>query len=191
VLCCGDEVKEIGERKLIRLCIDGRYVKLTGKENPMRKTIIRRDPENVSHAGQTWLDLDRLARIEFTSEETAHPVEAALVPGRGAGWRAEQPGEQTIRLIFEQPMTLGLIHLRFDELEQARTQEFALRWLAEGGEHYREIVRQQYTFSPPGMTQEIEDYRVELSGVTELELRIVPDISGGNALATLTQMSLA
>ena len=41
------------------------------------------------------------------------------------------------------------------------------------------------------MTKEIEDYRVELSGVTELELRIVPDISGGNALATLTQMSLA
>ena len=89
-------------------------------------------------------------------------------------------------------MTLGLIHLRFDELEQARTQEFALRWLAEGGEHHREIVRQQYTFSPPGMTKkEIEDYRVELSGVTELELRIVPDISGGNALATLTQMNLA
>lgn len=157
----------------------------------MRKTIIRGDSEKVSGTSQAWLDLDRLAQIEFTSEQKEHPVEAALLPGHGSGWRADQPGEQTIRLIFEQPMTLGLIHLRFDEPAQARTQEFALRWLAEGGEHHREIVRQQYTFSPPGMTKEIEDYRVELTGVAELELRIVPDISGNNALASLTQLSLA
>jgi hypothetical protein len=65
----------------------------------------------------------------------------------------------------------------FLEDQQARTQEFVLRWSPNGGQSYREIVRQQYNFSPPGMTREFEDYAVDLTGVTALELKIVPDIS--------------
>ena len=38
-----------------------------------------------------------------------------------------------------------------------------------------EVVRQQWNFSPHGTTEEIEDYTVDLSGVTVLELRIDPD----------------
>jgi hypothetical protein len=52
-------------------------------------------------------------------------------------------------------------------------------------------LRQQYTFSPQGMTQEVEEYVVNLDGVSVLELKIVPDISGGDAHASLTQMRLA
>ena len=37
----------------------------------------------------------------------------------------------------------------FQEDEQERTQEFVLRWSPDGGQSYREIVRQQYNFSPP------------------------------------------
>jgi hypothetical protein len=81
--------------------------------------------------------------------------------------------------------------LRFDEEEHGRTQEFVLRWLPEGEQSFREIVRQQYTFSPPATNQEIEDYRVNLNGVIALELEIVPDISGGDASASLAQMRLA
>ena len=88
-------------------------------------------------------------------------------------------------------MSIGRILLRFDEEEQGRTQEFVLRWLPEGQQSPREIVRQQYTFSPPGTNQEIEDYFVKLNGVTALELEIVPDISGGAAYASLAQMRLA
>jgi hypothetical protein len=79
----------------------------------------------------------------------------------------------------------------FDEEEQTRTQEFALRWLPAGQESSRDIARQQYTFSPPGTgtIPEAEDYRIELNGVTALELKIIPDISG--ACASLAQMSLA
>src|SRR5262249_13766443 len=47
------------------------------------------------------------------------------------------------------------------------------------------------TFSPPGTTREIEEYAADLDGVTALELRIVPDISGGNARASLERMQLA
>jgi len=157
----------------------------------MRKQTINSGSEAVSRSGDVWLDLERLAQVEITSESAEHPIEAALIPDRGPGWRAAQPGKQAIRLIFDQPLSLGRILLRFDEEEQGRTQEFVLRWLPEGQQSPREIVRQQFTFSPPGTNQEIEDYTVELNRVTGLELEIVPDISGGGAYATLAQMRLA
>ncbi len=81
--------------------------------------------------------------------------------------------------------------LSIQEDEQARTQEFVLRWSPDGGQSYREIVRQQYNFSPPEEARELEDYNVDLDGVTALELRIVPDISGGSARASLAQLRVA
>ena len=79
----------------------------------------------------------------------------------------------------------------FHEGEQERTQEFVLRWSSDGGLSYREIVRQQYNFSPPDTTREVEDYTVSLDRVTALELSIVPDISGGDARASLARLQLA
>jgi len=157
----------------------------------MRKTIIQPVSKDTAHSSESWLGLEPLAQVEVTSEEAGNPVESALIPGPGPGWRAEQPGEQSIRLIFDKPLSLGRIHLRFDERERARTQQFVLRWLPRGEEHSREIVRQQYTFSPPDTIEEIEDYRVDLKNVAALELKIVPDISGGTARASLAQLSLA
>lgn len=157
----------------------------------MRKQTIDSGSEAVSGSGDVWLDLERLAQVEISSESGEHPIESALIPDRGPGWRAAQPGKQTIRLLFDQPLTLGRILLRFDEKERGRTQEFVLRWLPEGQDSPREILRQQYTFSPPATNQEIEDYRIRLNGVTTVELEIVPDISGGGAYASLAQMRLA
>ena len=157
----------------------------------MRKTIIQPVSKDTAHSSESWLGLEPLAQVEVTSEEAGNPVESALIPGPGPGWRAEQPGEQSIRLIFDKPLSLGRIHLRFDERERARTQQFVLRWLPSGEEHSREIVRQQYTFSPPDTSEEVEDYRVDLKDVAALELKIVPDISGGTARASLAQLSLA
>jgi hypothetical protein len=157
----------------------------------MRKQTINSGSEAVSRSGDVCLDLERLAQVEITSESAEHPIESALIPDRGPRWRAAQPGKQTIRLTFDQPLSLGRILLRFEEEEQARTQEFVLRWLPEGQQSPREIVRQQFTFSPPATNEEIEDYSVKLNGVTELELEIVPDISGGGAYASLAQLRLA
>jgi hypothetical protein len=160
-------------------------------EYPMRKQTINSGSEAVSRSDDAWLDLERLAQVEITSESAEHPIESALIPNRGPGWRAAQPGKQTIRLIFDQPRGLERILLRFDEENQNRTQEFVLHWLPEGRQSPREIVRQQYTFSPPATRQEIEDYHVKLDGVIALELEIVPDISGGGAYASLAEMRLA
>jgi hypothetical protein len=157
----------------------------------MRKRIINQDRQSVSSVPQSWLDLQRLAQVELTSEDAAYPIEAALTPSAGSGWRAAQAGEQTIRLLFDESQRVRRIQLRFHEDQQARTQEFVLRWSPDGGQSYREIVRQQYNFSPPGMTREFEDYAVDLAGVTALELKIVPDISGGDARASVAQLRVA
>ena len=156
----------------------------------MRKRIISRGPGEVAAAEPGWLDLEQLAEVEITSEDVDHPIESALLPRMGPGWRSAQPGEQTIRLRFDEPLRLKRIRLVFREDEQERTQEFVLRWSSDGGQSYREIVRQQYNFSPPEAIREVEDYDVDLDGVTALELRIVPDISGGSARASLTQLSV-
>ncbi len=157
----------------------------------MRKRIIEHGPRDNAAAEQGWLDLERLARVEITSEDVAHPIEAALIPGADSGWQAAQPGEQTIRLLFDEPLRLRRIHLAFREDRQERTQEFALRWSPDGGRSYREILRQQYNFSPPGAAREAEDYEIDLDAVTALELKIVPDISGGSARASLARLRVA
>ena len=108
----------------------------------------------------------------------------------GSGWHAQHPGQQTIRLLFDKPHRISCIHLAFQEDEWERTQEFVLRWSQNGGVSNREIVRQQYNFSPPAITREVEDYVVDLDGLTMLELSIIPDISGGGACASLAQLWL-
>jgi hypothetical protein len=157
----------------------------------MLKRIIDHEPNNVVPVDQGWLDLQSMTRVEVTSENAANPIEAALGLGAGVGWRAAQPGEQTIRLLFDESCNVRRIQLLFHEDQQARTQEFVLRWSPDGGQSYREVVRQQYNFSPSGVTRESEDYAVDLANVTALELRIVPDISGGDARASLVQLRIA
>jgi len=134
--------------------------------------------------------VEHLAQVEVTSEAAAHPIESALIPGAGPGWRAEEPGQQTVRLLFDEPQRVRHIRLLFQEDERQRTQEFVLRWSSDGGQSYREIVRQQYNFSPPGSTSECEDYDVNLDRVTALELAIVPDISGAPVCASLAELRL-
>ena len=156
----------------------------------MRKRQISTLPE-VPSSGQTWLDLNRTAVVEVTSEENGYPIESALREAENHGWRAANPGPQTIRLVFDEPQKLRRIWLVFEDSENTRTQEFVLRWSPDAGHSFREIVRQQWNFSPPDSVRETEDYTVELSVVTALELVIVPDKSGGAARASLASLRLA
>src|SRR5262245_66367533 len=157
----------------------------------MRKRLISPAPKDISPPDQEWLNLEQLATVEITSEDATHPIESALLPGKDSGWRASEPGEQTIRLIFDEPLLIKHIRLLFDESEVARTQEFVLRWSPDGGKSFREIVRQQWNFSPPDTIRELEDYRLELSGVMVRELSIVSDKSGGTAQASVVSLRLS
>lgn len=138
-----------------------------------------------------WFDVEHAAVVEVTSEDDECPIEAALIVRDVRGWRARTSGDQTIRLIFDQPQDFSRIALVFKESEVERTQEFALRWSGDGGSSFTDIVRQQWNFSPPRSIEEVEDYRVQLSGANVLELTIRPNISGGEARATLKSLRLS
>ncbi len=157
----------------------------------MRKRLIAPISKDAPAVNPDWLELDRVAVVEVTSEEKEYPVESALVAGETRGWRAAESGTQTIRLIFDQPQSLRSILLVFEENETERTQEFVLRWSGDGGRSFREIVRQQWNFSPPNSIREVEEYRVHLSDVTVLELVVVPDISRGAARASLKSLRVS
>jgi hypothetical protein len=157
----------------------------------MRKRLITPIPKDAPHPDEGWLDLDSAATVEVTSEAKEYPVESALVSGESQGWRAASPGTQTIRLLFDQPQKLSRISLVFEETATQRTQEFVLRWSPDGGHSFREIVRQQWNFSPPNTVREVEEYDVQLSDVTVLELVIVPDISRGTARASLKSLRVS
>ena len=157
----------------------------------MRKRIIGTPSTNAPRSGTDWLPLDQIAAVEVTSEESSHPIEDALLDRGENGWRAAQSGEQTIRLVFDRPQTIKQIRLRFTEREVERSQEFVLRWSPDDGQTFHEIVRQQWNFNPTNSAEELENYHVDLAGVTQLELKIVPDRSGGDARASLSEMRLA
>jgi hypothetical protein len=157
----------------------------------MRKKQIILNPQHASALDEGGLDLERAAVVEVTSEDQGYPVESALLSGEKPGWRAANAGPQTIRLIFDEPQKLKRISLVFEEKEVKRTQEFVVRCSLDGGRSSREIVRQQWNFSPPGSVREVEEYQVDLSGVTALELMIVPDISGGTDRASLKSLRLS
>jgi hypothetical protein len=152
----------------------------------MRKRLVT-SPATVQGQRERWLDLEHTATVEVTSEDKNFPIESSLSIEHRQGWRAAEPGAQTIRLLFDEPQKIKCISLVFEEDEVKRTQEFVLR----SGGPFREIVRQQWNFSAPSSTRETEEYRVELSDVTILELTIVPDISGGAACASLKGLRLA
>jgi hypothetical protein len=157
----------------------------------VRKRLISQTVPSPEPSAQAWLNVDRAASVEVTSEESGYPIESALLTGEKRGWRAANAGTQTIRLIFDEPQKLRRIWLVFEDTENTRTQEFVLRWSADTGQFFREIVRQQWNFSQPNAARETEDYAVEIAGVKTLELVIVPDIKGGTARASLRNLRLA
>jgi hypothetical protein len=146
----------------------------------IRKSLIK-DVPKISE----WIDLATLARLEITSEDPENPIEFALSED-SKFWRAAEDGEQTIRVLFDAPQNVSGISLLFEEKAVSRTQQFSLSW-QRAGEAFVELVRQQFNFSPPGTTQEREDYTFSLEQVSVLQLVIIPDISKP-ARASLTHL---
>ncbi len=160
----------------------------------MRKEIVGQKAD----AGETqtaaeWLDLTSIARVQLTSEDPAFPIENALTTNptlNELGWSATSPGAQTITVLFDVPQRVRRIVVHFVEPTVERSQEFLLRY-SSAQETDREIVRQQWSFSPNGSTQEVEEYAVQLESVTKLELVIDPDRGRRNSMATLRALRIA
>ena len=141
----------------------------------MRKSIVSPSAVATPPISDLWRDLERIARVEISSEDERFPIEHALGKKETTGWRAAGTGPQLIRLHFDEPLNIKRLRLHFVDRAAERSQEFAV--FAGAGSELKEVARQQWTFSPYGSTEEIEDYTLNLSGITTLELRIDPDRS--------------
>lgn len=158
----------------------------------MRKHLIEQSPtDDEPQLTRAWLDIPRLAKVEVTSEDSNYPIESVFTEGDGRGWRAAEQGDQLIRLIFDEPQKIQRVCLRFSEMKIERTQEFTLRWSGEGELPLKDLVRQQWNFSPRSSTSEVENYRVNLDGVLVIELDIKPEINQEKAVATLASWRMA
>jgi hypothetical protein len=159
----------------------------------MRKSIVSPSAVAATPISDLWRDLERIARVEISSEDEQFPIEHALGKKGTTGWRAAETGPQLIRLHFDEPLNIKRLRLHFVDKTAERSQEFAV--YAGSGNELKEVVRQQWSFSPNGSTEEIEEYTVNLSGVTTLELRIDPDRSHdpkmSQAYASLQSLKLA
>lgn len=156
----------------------------------MRKRLISADTSLATSTQADWVGMESSAEAEATSEHPEFPLASAFGVTHGEGWQAAQPGPQTIRLRFDHPTQVRRIHLEFREEECERTQEFLLRWSADGGKTYRDILRQQYVFNSSAK-REVEDYQVNLEHATVLELQINPDLARRQSHASLYRLQIA
>jgi hypothetical protein len=159
----------------------------------LRKQIIpKRSGESASLEGE--IPIAAVATVQVTSEQADHPIDNAFDERRGPGgsrWVADAPGEQTVTLVFDSPQTIRKIGVEAEELAVSRTQELAVSVSSDGGRTYRQLVRQEFNFSPPGTCFERELWSVSAGAVTHLRLEIKPDKGGRVGRATLTSLAVA
>jgi hypothetical protein len=139
------------------------------------------------------IDIAEVATVLVTSEAPDHPIDLAFDYHRGPGgtrWIAGEMGEQSVLLAFDAPQTINQIILEVEELELPRTQELQLSLSCNGGRTYRELLRQEFNFSPDGTTFERENWTVSAQGVTHLQVVIKPDKGDKPCWATLTFLNL-
>jgi hypothetical protein len=157
----------------------------------MRKRILKDSPP-APQAPAAGLDVGAIATVLVTSEADHHPVEHMFDGRSDTHWQAEDAGEQTLTLAFDAAQALSRVALTIEERRERRVQELDLSISTDGGLGWRELVRQEFNFSPEGATIEREEWRLP-PGVlaTHLRLRIRPDKGGGACRATVTSLALS
>lgn len=143
--------------------------------------------------GISALDIPAIATVIVTSEKPTHPIELIFDGKRGPGasrWQAATPGQQGLILDFDKPQALRQLVLDIEEPEVSRTQILWISVSSDGGRSYRELIRQEYNFSPPGTTYECETWTIDTLHTTHLAITIEPDKNGQPAYASVTSLIL-
>jgi F5/8 type C domain len=139
------------------------------------------------------VDIASCATIAYSSENPVHPVEHLLDGRSGPGatrWiSARSDVIEQIVVEFDQPQTISRLVYEVEEAVRERTQEVRVEVSEDGGRTYRQLLVQQYTFSPGGATYQREEQRLNLHQVSHLRLTIVPN-KNGSGTATLTSLRL-
>jgi len=139
------------------------------------------------------IDIASLAAFAYSSEDPHHPLEH-LIDGRcgpgGTRWASARPNTtEHIVLEFEPAQRISGLVYEVEECCEERTQEVRVEVSTDHGRTYRQVLAQDYTFSPRGATFQHEELQLDLPGVTHLRLTIVPN-KGGEGVATLTSLRL-
>lgn len=153
------------------------------------------------HAGETvppgtnatMMSVPDVASVLVSSEDPLHPIDHVFDDRNGPGgtrWIAGEVGEQTIIVAFDRPQRLQKVNLEIEEADMSRTQELSLAVSDDGGQTYREVLRQEYNFSPPDAMFEREWWAVPVENLTHLRLIIKPDKGNKPSRATVTSLKL-
>lgn len=150
-----------------------------------RSSVLREEPDEI--------DIANHATLVYSSEDPAHPLEYLLDGRNGRGgthWAGARANEtEQIVLEFDHPRRVARLVYEVEECGQERTQEVRVEVSTDCGATYRQVLAQDYTFSPQGATFQHEDLRLDLPAITHLRLTIVPN-KGGSGVATLTSLRL-
>ncbi len=159
----------------------------------LRKQIIRDVPRAEAASKADAKDIASIATVLVTSELPDHPVDHLFDARDGRGgtrWVAAADGEQAVIVAFDTPQAIREVSLEVEELDTSRTQALVLSLSRDGGRTYREVLRQEFTFSPPGTTFERESWTVPAEGVTHVRVVIQPDKGNAPRRATLTSLTI-
>jgi F5/8 type C domain len=158
----------------------------------LRKRQLEADGATSARAADE-VDIASCATIAYSSENPAHPVEYLLDGRSGPGatrWISARPDmTEQIVVEFDQPQTISRLVYEVEEAVRERTQEVRVEVSEDAGRTYRQILVQEYTFSPEGATYQREDQRLNFRQVSHLRVTIVPN-KNGSGTATLTSLRL-
>ena len=90
---------------------------------------------------------------------------------------------------FDEPQSVSRLVYEVEETVRERTQEVRVEVSENGGQTYRQILVQEYNFSPREATYQREELRLNLLQVSRFRLTVVPN-KNGSGTATLTTLRL-
>ena len=160
-------------------------------ERKLRKHIVAPSPEVRTGMPGDAIDIIVEAEVLVTSEAEGFPLDNIVDSSSGPGssqWVAGTTGPQTLVFKFDAPQHISGINYEIEENETARTQEVSFEVSSDAGAHFREVLRQEYNFSPDGSTYEREELTFDLPGVTQLRMVIKPDKGNRECRAKLNSI---
>jgi hypothetical protein len=117
----------------------------------LRKRPLETDAATSARAAGE-IDIAGCATIAYSSEDPAHPVEHMLDGRGGPGatcWISARPdATEHIVIEFDRPQTISRLVYEVEETVRERTQEVRVEVSEDGGRSYRQILVQEYNFSP-------------------------------------------
>ncbi len=147
----------------------------------VRKRLLPKEGENpAAFAGE--IDIASQAVLAYTSDDPDHPIDNLIDGHYGRDstfWAGAKPNTlERIIVEFDQPQSVSWMIYEVEECACARTQEVSVEVSLDGGSTYRQMLVQEYTFSPAGATFQREVQRLNLPPISHLRLTIVPDKHG-------------